>query len=53
MANQVNDMVFNGMEIFTIASVNAGLPGLRAGAAEVEAEVAEVEAEVAAGLLTD
>lgn len=46
MANQVNDMVFNGMEIFTIASFNAGLPGLRAGAAEVEAEVA-------AGLLTD
>ena len=46
MANQVNDMVFNGMEIFTIASVNAGLPGLCTGAAEVEAEVA-------AGLLTD
>ena len=46
MANQVNDMVFNVMEIFTIASVNACLPGLRAGAAEVEAKVA-------AGLLTD
>ena len=57
MVNQVNDMVINVMEIFTIDSVNAGLPGLCTGAAEVEAEEAEVEAEVAgldaAGLLTD
>ena len=53
MVSQVNDMVINVMEIFTIDSVNAGLPGLCTGAAEA----AEVEAEVAgldaAGLLTD
>ena len=43
MVNQVNDMVINVMKIVTIASVNAGLPGLRAGAAEAEAELAEAE----------
>lgn len=57
MVNQVNDTGINVMEIFTIDSVNAGLPGLCTDAAEVEAEAAEVEAEVAgldaAGLLTD
>ena len=36
MVNQVNDMVINVMKIVTIASVNAGLPGLRAGAAEAD-----------------